>query len=117
MWEKEEQIPLIESAIAKMVNPFDDQFKAIKNNFGNIKKDIENTTDANEKSSKSLEAKGSIEKITSKLNKLINEASKNGKDVKEFVDFRDEIVAYSNKIVQDALGASLGIADDDSDLF
>ena len=94
-----------------MVNPFDDQFKVIKDNFNKIKKDIENTTDANEKSSKSLEAKGNIEKITSKLNKLINEATKNGKDAKEFVNFRDEIVAYSNKVVQDALSTSLGISD------
>lgn len=112
LWEKEEQIPFIESAIAKMVNPFDDQFKAIKNSFEQIKKDIENTTDANEKSSKSLEAKGSVDKITSKLNKLINEASKNGKDTTEFVDFRTEVVNYLNKVVQDALSSTLGIGDD-----
>ena len=117
LWDKEEQIPLIESTITKMINPFDDQFKSFKDNFNIIKKDIESCTDENEKSNKSLEAKGSIEKLTSKLNKLINDASKNGKDIKEFTDFRDEMVAYSNKIVQDALGASLGISSDDGDLF
>ena len=117
LWDKEEQIPLIESTITKMINPFDDQFKGFKDNFNIIKKDIESCTDENEKSNKSLEAKGSIEKLTSKLNKLINNASKNGKDIKEFTDFRDEMVAYSNKIVQDALGASLGISSDDGDLF
>ena len=117
LWDKEEQIPLIESTITKMINPFDDQFKGFKDNFNIIKKDIESCTDENEKSNKSLEAKGSIEKLTSKLNKLINDASKNGKDIKEFTDFRDEMVAYSNKIVQDALGASLGISSGDGDLF
>ena len=117
LWDKEEQIPLIESTITKMINPFDDKFKGFKDNFDIIKKDIESCTDENEKSNKSLEAKGSIEKLTSKLNKLINDASKNGKDIKEFTDFRDEMVAYSNKIVQDALGASLGISSDDGDLF
>lgn len=117
LWDKEEQIPLIESTITKMINPFDDKFKGFKDNFNIIKKDIESCTDENEKSNKSLEAKGSIEKLTSKLNKLINDASKNGKDIKEFTDFRDEMVAYSNKIVQDALGASLGISSDDGDLF
>lgn len=116
LWDKEEQIPLIESTITKMINPFDDQFKGFKDNFNIIKKDIESCTDENEKSNKSLEAKGSIEKLTSKLNRLINEASKNGKDIKEFTDFRDEMVAYSNKIVQDALGASLGISNE-GDLF
>ena len=117
LWDKEEQIPLLESTITKMINPFDDKFKGFKDNFNIIKKDIESCTDENEKSNKSLEAKGSIEKLTSKLNKLINDASKNGKDIKEFTDFRDEMVAYSNKIVQDALGASLGISSDDGDLF
>lgn len=117
LWDKEEQIPLIESTITKMINPFDDQFKGFKDNFNIIKKDIESCTDENEKSNKSLEAKGSIEKLTSKLNKLINDASKNGKDIKEFTDFRDEMVAYSNKIVQDALGAFLGVSSDDGDLF
>lgn len=116
LWDKEEQIPLIESTITKMINPFDDKFKGFKDNFNIIKKDIESCTDENEKSNKSLEAKGSIEKLTSKLNRLINEASKNGKDIKEFTDFRDEMVAYSNKIVQDALGASLGISNE-GDLF
>ena len=117
LWDKEEQIPIIESSITKMINPFDDQFKGFKDNFAAIRKDIDNCNDENEKSTKSLEAKGSIEKLTSKLNRLINEASKNGKDITEFTLFRDEMVAYSNKIVQDALGASLGIVSDDGDLF
>ena len=117
LWDKEEQIPVIESTIIKMINPYDDQFKQFKDNFNIIKKDIENCTDENEKSTKSLEAKSSIEKLTSKLNKLINDASKNGKDVKDFTDFRDEMVAYSNKVVQKALSVSLGMASDDGDLF
>jgi MoxR-like ATPase len=116
LWDKEEQIPLIESTITKMINPFDDQFKGFKDNFNIIKKDIDSTTDENEKTTKSLEAKSSIEKLTSKLNRLINEASKNGKDITDFTAFRDEMIAYSNKVVQDALGASLGI-DTDEDLL
>lgn len=116
LWDKEEQIGLIESEITKMINPYDDQFKGFKKNFADIKKDIEDCSDENEKSTKSLEAKSSIEKLTSKLNRVINEASRNGKDITDFVNFRDEMVAYSNKIVQDALGASLGISDE-GDLF
>ena len=118
LWEQEEQIPVIESTITKMINPYDDQFKNFKDNFNIIKKDIETCTDENEKSTKSLEAKSSIEKLSSKLNKLINDASKNGKDITEFIQFRDEIVEYANKVVQDALSVSLGISSDDGeDLF
>lgn len=113
LWEKEDQIPVIESSIIKMINPYDDQFAAFKKDYTNIKKDIENCSDVNEKATKSLEAKSSIEKLTSKLNRLINDASKNGKDITEFTNFRDEMVSFVNKAVQEALGVSLGMGDDD----
>ena len=116
LWEKEEQIPHIESAITKLINPFDDKYKAIKTSFESVVKDINSSVDENEKSHKSLEAKGSIEKLTSRLNRLINEASKYGKDTKEFLAFRNEMLEYSNKVVQEALSASLGILDDDTSI-
>lgn len=117
LWEKEEQIPLIESSIIKMINPYDDQFRGFKENFFSIKKDIDNCNDDHEKAAKSLEAKGGIEKLTAKLNKLINDAVKNGKDITEFTNLRNDMVSYSQKIVSDALGASLGINGSVDDLF
>ena len=109
LWEKEEHIPIIQQEIAKLVNPFDDKIREYRASFETIRKDVESCTDENEKSSKSLEAKGGIEKITSKLNKLITDATKQGKDTTEFIQLRDTMTAYSNEIVQNALGASLGI--------
>ena len=72
LWDKEEQIPIIESSITKMINPFDDQFKGFKDNFAAIRKDIDNCNDENEKSTKSLEAKGSIGKMGQPTAKFIN---------------------------------------------
>lgn len=117
LWEKEEQIPLIETLITKMINPYDDQFKAFKDNFASLKKDIANSADDSEKATKSLEAKANIEKLTSKLNRLINDASKNGKDVTDYMTLVQEMVNYSNKVVQEALGANLGLTSDDEDTF
>lgn len=117
LWEKEEQIPLIETLITKMINPYDDQFKAFKDNFASLKKDIANSADDSEKATKSLEAKANIEKLTSKLNRLINDASKNGKDVTDYMALVQEMVNYSNKVVQEALGANLGLTSDDEDTF
>ena len=108
LWEREEHIPLIESAILKMVNPYDDRFKELKENFNQVKNDIENITDTNEKSKKSLESKGVIEKIVGKTNKLINEAAKNGKDVTEFSKFRDDMIHYNQQLIASALGSSFG---------
>lgn len=107
LWEKEEQIPIIESAILKMVNPYDDRFKEIKENFSQIKTDIEGCTDQQQKMQKSLESKSNIEKLVAKINKLANEASKNGKDASEFFAFRDDMVSYNQVLIKEALGTSL----------
>lgn len=112
LWEKEEHIPLIESSILKMVNPYDDRFKELKENFNQVKTDIESITDSSQKSKKAIESKGVIEKIASKTNKLINEATKNGKDVAEFIEFRDNMVKYNQELINAALGTSFGNLDD-----
>lgn len=112
LWEKEEHIPLIESSILKMVNPYDDRFKELKENFNQVKTDIESITDSSQKSKKAIESKGVIEKIASKTNKLINEATKNGKDVTEFIEFRDNMVQYNQQLINAALGTSFGNLDD-----
>lgn len=108
LWEKEEHIPLIESAILKMVNPYDDRFKELKENFNQVKTDIDGITDSSQKSKKAIESKGVIEKIVGKVNKLINEASKNGKDTTEFTDFRDMMIQYNQQLISSALGATFG---------
>ena len=110
--EKEEHIPLIESSILKMVNPYDDRFKELKENFNQVKTDIESITDSSQKSKKAIESKGVIEKIASKTNKLINEATKNGKDVSEFIEFRDNMVKYNQELINAALGTSFGSLDE-----
>ena len=108
LWERDEHIPIIESAILKMVNPYDDRFKELKDNFNQVKADIESITDASDKAQKSLASKGVIEKIVGKTNKLINEAAKNGKDVSEFSKFRDDMIVYNQQLIASALGSSLG---------
>jgi MoxR-like ATPase len=108
LWEKEEHIPMIESAILKMVNPYDDRFKELKENFNQVKTDIDGITDSSQKSKKAIESKGVIEKIVGKVNKLINEASKNGKDTTEFTDFRDMMIQYNQQLISSALGATFG---------
>ena len=103
---REEHIPLIESTILKMVNSYDDRFKELKNNFQQVKSDIESITDSSQKAKKSIESKGTIEKIVTKANKLINEATKNGKDVTEFTEFREEMIQYNQNLIAAALGTS-----------
>lgn len=115
LWEKEDHVAIIESAILKMVNPYDDRFKELKDNFSQVKTDIDSITDSSQKSKKAIESKGVIEKIVSKTNKLINEASKNGKDIQEFTAFRDEMIQYNQQLISAALGTAFGgFGDDDN---
>jgi len=119
LWEKEEHIAIIESLILKMVNPYDDRFKALKDNFTQIKTSIEAVNDSAQKSKKAIESKGSIEKLVGKVNKLINDASKNGKNIDEFTGFRQEMIEYNQKLINTALGINpgdFGIPDDNSDV-
>ena len=44
LWEKEDQIPVIESTILKMVNPYDDRFKELKNNFSETSSRLNQTS-------------------------------------------------------------------------
>lgn len=106
LWEKEEHIPIIESAILKMVNPYDDRFKELTNNFAQVKRDIDNVTNPQDKTKKSIESKATIEKLVSKVNRLINEASKNGRDVTDFTSFRDEMIRYNQELIANALGTN-----------
>ena len=106
LWEKEDQITEIETTILKQVNPFDDKFKELKDQYAQIKKDIEGINDATEKSKKSIESKSVIEKLVGRVNKLVNEATKNGKDTQEFIEFRDEMVRYGQDLISSALGTS-----------
>ena len=104
LWEKNDHIPIIESHILKMINPYDDRFKASRDNFMQIKQSIESVTDSAQKSKKAIESKGSIEKLVGKVNKLISDASKHGKNIDEFSAFRQEMVVYNQQLINTALG-------------
>lgn len=109
LWEQPEQIPVIKNEIEKMINPYDDKIKEIHENFNQIKNDIDRIKDKNDKMKKCIEAKPALDKLVTKVNKLINDASRMGKDVAPFMAFRDEIIAFSNANIQNALGDALGL--------
>lgn len=112
LWENEEDIPDIESRIMKLVNPYDDKVNDLKKKFEEIKNRI-STADKNDKSKISIEAKTSIETIVNMLNKLIKQASKDGKSVDEFIKLRNNMVVFNQNLIQEAIG--IDILNDDGD--
>lgn len=119
LWQKEEQIPIIENEIIKTINPYDDKFNQIKASFAEVREGIEAVTDTAEKIKKVLEAKDSFNKLTQKINKIINDAIKQGKDATEYSKFRDEMIDYNNSQLNTLFNqqtiSSDGSDDDDED--
>lgn len=109
LWQKPEQYSIIESEILKLINPYDDKFNEIMKNFTQIETDINNTNNPQEKTKKAIESKNAIEKLIAKLNKLMNEAVKNGRDITKFNEFRENMLNYNQKLISEALGTTFDI--------
>lgn len=103
LWDKEEQIPIIEAEVLKMVNPYDNKFEEITRTFNEIKNGIENASSNTEKTEKIIEARGNIEKIVSKLNKVISDATSNGRDTNDFIAFRQNMIDYSRVLIENLM--------------
>lgn len=111
LWEKEDDISVISDLIEKIINPYDDKIKEIKNQFETIRNDVDKITDPQEKIKRSIEAKATIEKLTAKANALINSMMKNNKPVDDLTRFRDEMISYNQKLISDALGTTFSEID------
>lgn len=110
LWENEEDLPIIESIINKAANPYDDRFAKIKADFEEIRNSIESQPEGSkERVQAQMHAKGNIGKVTTKLNKLINEASKGGRDITEFANLRQDMTEYTEQVLQNALGTAIKI--------
>ena len=99
LWDKEDQIPNIEGEIAKIVNPYDEQFAKLKDSFNQIKSSIDNAGNDKDRLSKAVSSKSAMNRIVGRFNKLITEASRNGRDTQKFEEFRDNIVKYNDNVM------------------
>lgn len=123
LWEKEEQIPNIEAELAKIVNPYDEQFAKLRDSFNQVKSSIDSASDDTERLKKAVASKNALSRIIGRTNKLCTEASRNGRDISEFEKFRDSIVKYNEDMINKSFNKSFGPAamtpnndsDEDSD--
>lgn len=107
LWERKEDIPKVQSEIDKLVNPFDDEIRGLIKKAKEIEDNINSITNQNDKCGAAIEAKGRLEDIIKKMDKVIKEASGNGKDTSQMTSDRDRIIQLNQKLMQDALGLNL----------
>lgn len=108
LWEKKEDITTIASEISKIVNPFDEDFEKYKKQFNEVKSKIDSTNDVKERNQAYFQYQNSIKSVLNRMNKLINDASTNGKDVTDYSKFRDELMNYNANLTNEVLGGTLG---------
>ena len=105
LWQQKEDVDYIEEQTLKLVNPYGDKVRGFMKNFAEIKANIEKA-DPSEKVASAIEAKSGLESIINKLSKVIDEASKNGKDISEYMEYRESIISFNQELIQDAMGLS-----------
>jgi MoxR-like ATPase len=108
LWEKKEDMDAITSSINKIVNPFDDDFAKFSKQFGEIKDKIDNALDIKERNQMYFQYQNSLKSVVTRMNKLINDASTNGKDTTEFNKFREEVMNYNANLANEVLGGAIG---------
>lgn len=108
LWEKKEDMDAINAEISKIVNPFDEDYAKYTKQFKEIKEKIDDASDTKTRNQLYFQYQNSLKSVTSRMNKLISEASMNGKDVTEYNKTREEMVKYSASLVNDVLGGTLG---------
>ena len=108
LWEKKEDMDAITSSINKIVNPFDDDFAKFSKQFGEIKDKIDNALDIKERNQMYFQYQNSLKSVVTRMNKLINDASTNGKDTTEFNKFREEVMNYNTNLANEVLGGAIG---------
>ena len=108
LWEKKENIDTISAEISKIVNPYDEEFIKFSRQFKEVKDKIDSSTDTKDRNQAYFQYQNSLKNISGRMNKLIADASSNGKDVSEFSKLRDEIVKYHTNLANEILGGTLG---------
>lgn len=107
LWNELKEIPIVEEELTKLINPFDNKVNDILKKFDQIKQNIDKTQDDTDKTTMVVEAKPHIQGFISKLDTIIKEAAKTGKDITKYQKQRDAVSGYYENILKQTLGLNL----------
>lgn len=108
LWEKKEDIKEIETEILKLVNPYDSEVKKLFTKALEIRDKTLSISNKTDRAGAAVDAKDNLEKLVTKMDKLIKTAKANGKDVAKFEKQRNEIVQMNDEIIASCLGLVTG---------
>jgi MoxR-like ATPase len=114
LWQRKDDIPNVETQILKLANPYEEKLKQY---FLQAREAYETTMaiqDKTDRANKAIEARAVIEQSAKSINKLINAAKKEGRDITKLEGRLKEVQNMAVDIVNKCLLFSTGL-DDDSD--
>lgn len=105
LWQKEKDIPEINSLIIKLIDPFEDEINQLLNELNQDFDIIATIQSKKDKNRASIEMQAKSQPILGKMNKIIEDAKKhNNKNVQSFVLKRQEIEEKINALYKEATG-------------
>lgn len=111
LWERAEDLAVLEEEVGKLVNPFEVELRKLKTRIAEIHQSVEGIEDRTEKTNRAIEAKVHYEKVLNKLNYLAMEAKKAGFDPADILETRSRV----NRLNQEMLRECLGIGEPEDD--
>ena len=100
----EDDTNTISAEVAKIVNPFDEDYAKYENQFNEIKAKIAQANNDTEKNQYYLENQNALKSLFNRMNKLVSEASANGVDTTRYTLLRDEVNTYNADLARQVIG-------------
>ena len=106
LWTDKEDLSVISGEIETIINPFDEEFNLLQSNFNEIRGEIDSVR-GTERTTTFLSNQTRLKSITTKVNRLVNDAASAGRDTTQFMELRNNIDKYVNEMSQEASGDTL----------
>jgi MoxR-like ATPase len=104
LWEKVEDIPVIEQETAKMINPFDAEMRKLLARVDEINASLANVDERIEKTKKAVEAKAHYDEVITRLEQLAQKAKESGFDSAGIVQQREKVIGLKDEMLYSCLG-------------
>lgn len=104
LWEKFEDIPVVEQETAKLINPFDAELWKLKTRLDEIHDSTANISDRVERTNKAIEAKAHYEEVISRMTTLAQKAKQAGFDPGNILAQRNKAINLKDEMLRSCLG-------------
>jgi len=104
LWERVEDLDVIEMEIGKLVNPFEVELKKYKERIAEIHNTMVGVQDRTEKTNKAIEAKVHYEELMKQLTSLAKQAREAGYEPAEILATRSRVNRLNQEMLRDCLG-------------